>query len=159
MNTSSKFLKRQLADGILNGNGYALDLGCGRGVDALFLARRGYRVEAVEKNATHTSTLDELARNHNPTVQVFHQKIEEFEITRQNYSLIIARNSLSFISDSATVMRVVGDMVHGLKPEGMLCFTLFGNRDGWSRRTDMSFFEYEAIVTALEDLPVSVYYR
>ncbi len=143
-------------DRILNG-GRALDLGCGAGRESLFLAQHGYEVEAVDKDSAHVEQLDARARGGNLPLKALNLKIEKFEILPHNYSLIIARHSLSFIPDLPTVMSVIKNMVGGLKSEGMVCFTLFGNRDGWTGRADMSFFEYEPVIALLKSLPLCLY--
>jgi SAM-dependent methyltransferase len=158
MPTGSIFFRRQLADGILS-DGRALDLGCGIGRESLFLAQHGYQVEAVDKDAAHTKSLSARAREDDLPVRVSTTRIEQFEILSQRYSLIVAKHSLPFIADAAVVMRIIKNMVGGLKAEGLVCFTLFGNRDGWNARPDMSFFEYSTVIAHLETLPISLYCR
>ncbi|BBG03316.1 MULTISPECIES: SAM-dependent methyltransferase [Pseudonocardia] len=50
----------ETVDGVQPGT--ALDLGCGAGGDALFLARRGWRVTAVDVSAVATGRLADLAQ-------------------------------------------------------------------------------------------------
>ncbi|OLF18053.1 class I SAM-dependent methyltransferase [Actinophytocola xanthii] len=48
--------------------GSALDAGCGRGADALWLARQGWRVTAVDVSPTAVDKARELAEHHDATV-------------------------------------------------------------------------------------------
>jgi tellurite methyltransferase len=158
METSSNFFRKQLADGVLNG-GCALDLGCGTGRESIFLARQGYQVEAIDRNAAHVEQLNAETREDNLSVKAIQARIEDYQIVPNKYSLITARHSLSFIPDATRVLRIIKTMIDGLKPDGMVCFTLFGTRDGWSSRTDMTFFEYGPMIAFLDSLPLSLYYR
>lgn len=48
--------------------GSALDAGCGRGADALWLARQGWHVTAVDVSPTAVSAAKELAMQHGPDI-------------------------------------------------------------------------------------------
>jgi SAM-dependent methyltransferase len=48
--------------------GSALDAGCGRGADALWLARQGWRVTAVDVSPTAVSAATDVAARHEPDV-------------------------------------------------------------------------------------------
>lgn len=151
------FLKKILDEKLLTNVGRTLDLGCGNGADAQELAALGYTVDVVEKDTAHKKTLAALSQK---TSVVSHTvAIENFKIQKGTYTLIIANNSLPFVSDKERVTRVITDSVAGLTPKGVLYFTLFGPRDAWAAKPTMSFFSYDEALSLLETLPVQIYHR
>ena len=68
--------------------GSALDLACGPGRNALYLARHGWRVTAVDGSATAI----ELLRGSNPSIDTHRADLEagEFQVEPEAYDLVLS---------------------------------------------------------------------
>ncbi len=120
----------------------ALDLGCGRGVDAAYLTGLGYEVTAVDVEPYYAGAIV--------------RDLSRFVIEPAVYSIIICHNVLPFILSKKEVTRIIHDMTAGLRPGGVAYFTVYGPNSGFKDRSDMSFFTYDEILAVVESLPVDV---
>ncbi|WP_280403148.1 class I SAM-dependent methyltransferase [Nocardia brasiliensis] len=115
--------------------GAALDLGCGNGADALWLARRGWRVTAVDISAVAVARLAELAAAHGLGAQVRperHDMRESFPLGR--FDLITAHYlHTPFDLDRAAVLRRAA---HALRVGGLLLVVDHGSTAPWSWQQD-----------------------
>jgi len=111
--------------------GEALDLGCGDGGDALWLARQGWQVTAVDISAVAVERLTVLAASHGLGGQVTavrHDLGEGFP--RGGFDLICAHylHTPSGL-DRATVLR---SAAHALRANGRLLIVDHGSAAPWS---------------------------
>ncbi len=90
--------------------GRALDIAAGNGRNALFLARQGYKVDAVDIS---DEGLKELSGRH-AHVHPVCADLDLFRIPKERYQLIIDINFLD--------RRLVPAICEGLKPGGVLIF-------------------------------------
>lgn len=79
--------------------GNALDLGCGRGRHALFLAREGFTVDAVDKDETAIAMLIRAARSEPfaDRIATHGVDVRTFPLTKR-YALVNVFNVLHFMS-------------------------------------------------------------
>ncbi len=138
---------------LLDNSGKVLDLGTGPGYESVALAEHGYDVIAVDKDFSNFK-----AAGHE-RIRTIQKDIADFDIEDEAYNIIIAKNSLPFLADKKTVKKVVGNMANGLAKNGILYFTLFGPKDEWFGKIEMSFFEYEEIMAFLNTLPIEFIHR
>ncbi|GGU90766.1 methyltransferase [Actinomadura cremea] len=115
--------------------GDALDLGCGAGGDALWLARRGWRVTAADISAVAVERLAALARSHgldDRVVPVRHDLHASFP--QGEFDLVCAHYlHTPFDLDRATVLR---SAAHALRPDGRLLVVDHGSTAPWSWNQD-----------------------
>ncbi|MEU9888750.1 class I SAM-dependent methyltransferase [Sphaerisporangium sp. NPDC051011] len=115
--------------------GDALDLGCGNGGDALWLARQGWHVTAVDISAVAVERLATLARSYNlgdHVITVRHDLQESFPQGR--FDLICAHYLHTPLDlDRATVLRAAA---HVLRPGGRLLIVDHGSTAPWSWNQD-----------------------
>jgi cyclopropane fatty-acyl-phospholipid synthase-like methyltransferase len=78
--------------------GKALDLGAGRGDNAIFLTGKGFQVTAVELRKDLSETIKKRAKKNKVKINVKNQNIKDFVIQPDQYSFISAINSLHFLS-------------------------------------------------------------
>lgn len=132
-------LIRQLA---LSEIEFALDLGCGRGDDTIYLASLGYIVSAIDKESyfNAATVID----------------IRDYQIEAGKFSVIICNNVLPFISRKEDVYEVVRKIISGLGKNGAAFLTFYGHRSGFRDMKDMSFFEYEEILNFLQGFKVTL---
>ena len=88
----------------------ALDIAAGNGRNALFLARKGFSVDAVDISEVG---LAKFAGSH-PNIQTVCADLDEFEIPADRYDLIL---NIKFLN-----RRLYSNIQAGLKPEGVLIF-------------------------------------
>jgi SAM-dependent methyltransferase len=94
-------------------HGTALDIAAGQGKNALFLARQGFRVEAVDISETALAHMVGRASNLYPVCV----DLDLFDIPRERYDLIA---NIRFLS-----RRLLPQILEGLKPGGVLIFEAF----------------------------------
>src|SRR3989339_830366 len=93
--------------------GKALDLACGTGRNSLFLAEKGFRVDAVDISRT---AIDRVAGLH-PGITARCLDLDTWEIPENEYDLIL---NIRFLD-----RRLFPGITAGLKPGGVLIFESF----------------------------------
>ncbi len=116
---------------------FAIDLGCGNGVDTIELLRRGWRVLAIDREpgaiewVRRRAAPDQLDR-----LETKVSSLEEVELPTSD--LVNASYSLPFCSPhsfDALWSRIQASLRSG----GRFAGNLFGDRDGWSTNSHMTF--------------------
>lgn len=77
--------------------GPVLDIGCGDGRDAVFLARKGFEVTAIDVRQKTIDTARELAKNSDAVVNFLLKDVREYAFPKNHYQAIITLNSLFFL--------------------------------------------------------------
>ncbi|QFG22663.1 bifunctional 2-polyprenyl-6-hydroxyphenol methylase/3-demethylubiquinol 3-O-methyltransferase UbiG [Actinomadura sp. WMMB 499] len=115
--------------------GRALDLGCGNGGDALWLARQGWRVTATDIAAVAVERLTALARSHgldDRITAVRHDLRTSFP--EGAFDLVTAHYlHTPFDLDRSAVLRTAA---HALHPDGLLLVVDHGSTAPWSWNQD-----------------------
>ncbi|MFF3765203.1 class I SAM-dependent methyltransferase [Streptomyces sp. NPDC001922] len=111
--------------------GDALDLGCGNGGDALWLARLGWQVTAVDISAVAVERLAALARSHGLGDRVTTVRADlDTTFPPGTFDLVCAHYlHTPFGLDRATVLR---SAAHALRPGGRLLVVDHGSAAPWS---------------------------
>lgn len=131
-----------------------LDMGCGDGSLAILMAEHGLSVEAVDASAVEINKLN--AKKGVLDIKTFCEDIRQFNFEKNKYRLILARHLFSFIADKKEVQRLIVACAESLVSGGQMGFTLFGHKDDWRDRKDMSFFELDEITAILEKSGVNI---
>ncbi|MEV6420189.1 class I SAM-dependent methyltransferase [Streptomyces sp. NPDC051662] len=115
--------------------GDALDLGCGDGGDALWLAGQGWRVTAVDISAVAVERLAGLARSHGLADRVVAERHDLQESFPQGEFDLICAHYLQtpYDLDRATVLRWAA---HALRVGGRLLVVDHGSTAPWSWNQD-----------------------
>lgn len=115
--------------------GDALDLGCGQGGDALWLAGQGWRVTAVDISAVTVERLAALARSHGLGDRVTAVRTDLHKsFPPGGFDLVCAHYlHTPFDLDRATVLRAAA---HALRPGGRLLVVDHGSAAPWSWNQD-----------------------
>ena len=123
--------------------GAALDIGCGPGVDAKYLAENGFTVEALDFSEDSVKQTRELCKNLNVTV--LQESINDFAIEAEKYSLIFSWNTLPYLQKTEAE-NVLRKSYAGMAKYGTLIFTVFGAEDDWVKSKEAeSFFTIEEV--------------
>lgn len=73
----------------LNNGKYLLDVGCGEGADAVFFAKSGFQVTALDTNETHLDRLQAFINNNSLTnVSVVNTNVLDFQYPQLHYDVI-----------------------------------------------------------------------
>ncbi|MFI0417868.1 SAM-dependent methyltransferase [Spongiactinospora sp. 9N601] len=115
--------------------GDALDLGCGNGGDALWLARQGWRVTATDISAMAVERLAALARAHGLGDRIAAERHDLRDSFPQGEFDLISAQYLHtpFDLDRAAVLRTAA---HALRPDGLLLVVDHGSTAPWSWNQD-----------------------
>ncbi|WP_328336609.1 class I SAM-dependent methyltransferase [Streptomyces violaceus] len=116
-------------------SGDVLDLGCGDGGDALWLARRGWHVTAVDISAVAVERLSALARAHGLGDRVTTVRADLLESCPPGQFDLVCAHYLHtpFDMDRAIVLR---SAAHALRPGGRLLVVDHGSAAPWSWNQD-----------------------
>ncbi|MFE9406452.1 class I SAM-dependent methyltransferase [Streptomyces sp. NPDC006530] len=116
-------------------SGRALDLGCGNGADALWLARRGWQVTAVDISSEAVARLTELARARGLDDRVTGEQHDLHEsFPEGGFDLITAHYlHTPFDLDRSSVLR---NAAQALRPGGRLLVVDHGSTAPWSWNQD-----------------------
>ncbi|BBO72379.1 SAM-dependent methyltransferase [Desulfosarcina alkanivorans] len=101
--------------------GKALDIACGNGRNSIFLAKKGFVVDAVDISTVATNRL----AGENPNIHVACLDIDSWQIIPNRYDLIV---NVRFLD-----RRLFPMIREGLKPGGVLIFESFldGHKDAY----------------------------
>lgn len=113
--------------------GRAVDLGCGVGHAVVWLAEKGWEVEAVDINPEALLIVSErLTDETRPRVKLSESMLEEVSLAPGAYDLVVAAFSLFFIRSRADFYRVWAKIGAALKPGGLFLGTFMGPHDDWA---------------------------
>lgn len=98
-----------------------LDAGCGPGVTSLTLARRGYRVTAIDTDPAKIETLRLLARSHGQSLATRLASVCELPFRDSSFDKVLCAEVLEHVEDDR---RAVSELARVLRPEGILVITV-----------------------------------
>ncbi len=120
--------------------GIALDLGCGSGAEAEFLAKNGFMVDAIDKSDAAIGYTTDRCKG--LTVDPIQGDFRDFNLRPNYYAIAVAINSLPFVQKDEC--HVLLKAVQGsLKPGGAVVIAVYGPKHAWAKRMDMSFWTLE----------------
>jgi SAM-dependent methyltransferase len=96
-----------------------LDLGCGMGLHALELTRRGYQVTGLDRTALYLDAARESARKEHLNVEFVLGDMIEFKRSDAfDFVICVDTSGLSYSPDPETDRRIVGNVLTSLRPGG-----------------------------------------
>ena len=135
--------------------GFAVDLGCGDGRDAIELLRRGWSVLAVDAAPAAIERL--RARPDLPAGAALGCLCRRFEDAAwPTADLVNASFSLPLCAPDRFA-ELWARIVASLKPGGRFAGQLYGERDGWAGRPGMTHMDRAAAERLLDDLHVELF--
>lgn len=120
----SPFLVHYLQKYSVPCRGAGLDLGCGQGRNALFLAREGFSMLAVDSSSEAIAGLSEQADAQKLAVLGQVADMAQVSIEPDRFQLIVANTSLDHLP-AAQGDRLAQAMIAGLAPGGYLFVSVF----------------------------------
>lgn len=101
-------------------SGRALDVGAGEGAYALWLAARGWRVDAMDISADGIARLRERARQHGLTVESWVGSAADQEFAAGAYDLVICSGDVLNFFRKTEAKRIIERLGHAAKPGGCI---------------------------------------
>lgn len=108
--------------------GEALDIGAGRGDNAIFLAQKGFSVTAIEIKKEAAEIIESRAKENEVSLNVVNQDAKIFPIEKDRYTFISTMNSLNFFSKEE-FSALIENIKQGLKKEGVCVIAMFTSND------------------------------
>ena len=109
--------------------GEAIDIGCGEGRNALFLAQYGFHVHAVDQSSHGIHKLENYARSHNvANIRYSIADIRTFPLEASFYDVIVAVTILDHLNEEDG-KRVASSILSALKPGGLIYLEVFTIHD------------------------------
>lgn len=135
--------------------GFAIDLGCGAGVDAAEILRQGWKLLAIDQQPEALELLRQrtppsLLGNLTGQVATFDQ------VQLPQADLIWSSMSLPFCPPEY-FPRLWTDILHALKPGGLFAGDLFGERSFWAREKGITILTEERVKAMLAELQIELY--
>ena len=109
--------------------GRAVDLGCGHGRNAVFLARHGFSVEAVDYSQAAIEWARERVKETGTTVQLRHQSVFDLDLEVGGYDLVYDSGCFHHLPPHRR-LPYVELVVDALKPGGWFGLTCFRPEGG-----------------------------
>jgi cyclopropane fatty-acyl-phospholipid synthase-like methyltransferase len=120
-----------LRDGIIT-PGKVLDLGCGAGRNAIFLAENGFEVDAVDLSITSLEWAKERADERGLSINFIHENIFEMNIHEEEYDFIYDSGCFHHLAPHRRIT-YIELLQKGLKEKGhfgITCFLVGGSLGG-----------------------------
>lgn len=130
----------------------AVDLGCGAGVETRALVAAGWRVTAIDSDATFRARIADMLAD--GSVEGLVRDLRSAELPAA--SLVHSSMTLPFMGPDAFPL-VWGRIRAALEPGGWLGVDLFGPRDDWRDEQELVFHsvaEAEGLVAGLVDVRI-----
>lgn len=108
--------------------GVVLDIGAGEGRNSIFLAKRGFKVEAIDINAESLKKCKRFAKKHNLPITASVIDVRKFKFEKEKYSLVISINALDFLQLKDT-KKLITKIEYSLVPGGIFYLDGFSAKD------------------------------
>ena len=137
-------------------SGSVLDLGCGVGRDTLFLAKKGFRVTAVEKNTQALAGLKEIARLKKLRVNVQWKDIATY-MPKNKFDMVLSNMVLHFLPNHEQKVQILAMQKH-TKKGGMNIVSSYTDKN--KKETRPNLIHAGSLKKAYEDARWSIlHYR
>jgi len=109
--------------------GNALDIGCGKGKNAVFLSKNGFNVDAIDKNPENIDALKEyIQKNNIRNLNTQTIDVNNFNFEPYKYNFIIASYSLMFFKLS-DLITLINKIKKSAAKNGFVYFSVFSTKE------------------------------
>jgi len=116
-----------------------LDLGCGEGKDALFLAKKEHKVTAIDISESAINKLNERAKEEKLKIKTEIMDLSNYKI-KENYDVMIALASIHFIREKKELYNLIKNIKSKTKKKGYNVITVFRKGDSSQKKFGMYYF-------------------
>lgn len=140
-----------------------LDLGCGQGRDAIYLAKRGFKIIAVDNSETAIKQLDQRIKEMSvDNIEAICSDVLSFSIEPGKYKAIIAINVLQLLPREQCLM-LVGDLKGKITDDGLIIIKAFTVADSGFIKTrnnkTNTFFQQNELKELFSDFKIIHYFE
>lgn len=125
----------------------AIDLGCGSGNESVYLLKKGVNVTCIDYKLNKSYILDRLNDDEIKLVSFIESSFEDVVLPKND--LVMAFFSIPFCNPD-NFDELWDKIYDSIEVNGYFIGQLFGNRDAWRRRKDISTFKIEKVKEYLE---------
>jgi len=138
-----------------------LDLGCGFGEDSIFMAEKGFKVTAVDKNPEKIEQLEQTILNKKlqNKIKTINQDIRDFVIEKDKYSLISLYNVLQFLPKKRC-LKMIDHVKNSLVKHGIIVISAFTDKDPLFKKENKktkTFFTPQELKNLFQDFKIIFY--
>ena len=138
-----------------------LDFGCGLGKDSIFMAKKGFKVTAVDKNQKKIEKLKQTIfdKKLGNKIEVINQDIGDFIIEKDKYSLISLYNVLQFLPKRHS-FKIIEQVKNRLLKHGIVVISAFTDNDPLFEKENKeikTFFTHQELKKLFEDFKIIFY--
>lgn len=135
-----------------------LDLGCGQGKEAFFLAKKGFNVTAVDSSKVAIKQIKEKAEKNKLPIRAICRNATNYKIKNSKYDIIAAMNVLQFL-EKEEVMNLIKNIKTGLKNNGLIVLSAFTTKDAsrQSKKKLRYYFKSEEMKRYFKDFKILYY--
>ena len=136
--------------------GDVLDLGCGSGNNSLFLAKRGFKVIAIDMSSKKLLELKNEAKKKSllNKINIINANLNDFKF-HKIYSAIISTNTLHFLQKNK-VLEIIKNMKNFTIKNGLNIVSVF-TKNGQLKSDKIHFFENEELKKLYNDWEILFY--
>jgi SAM-dependent methyltransferase len=135
-------LAQWMAEGLIR-PGHAIDIGCGNGRNAIFLARHGFSVQAIDLSGAAIAWAREHAARAGVAVSFAQANVFEMDLAAPSYDLIYDSGCFHHMPPHRRA-QYVDLLTAALRPGGWLCLTCF-RPEGGSGYSDAEVYERRSL--------------
>lgn len=118
----------QIAWKKVQSSSWFLDLGCGQGRDSLFMAKKNFKVTAVDISKEGIRNIDLMAKKYDLDIRTVSQDIKNFKINNNRYTIINIFDALHFL-EKKDALELIKKVKKNLKQGGFVIISDFSTKD------------------------------
>lgn len=135
--------------------GKILDLGAGEGGDAIFLAKKGFDVKAIDISETAINKIKKIAKKEKVSIKAEAADLETYKI-KQNYDAIISFAAIHFLKKQQ-INKIIKDMKEHTNKGGINIIMVFRKGDPTEKEFDMHYFKDQELKEYYKDWQILEY--
>ena len=138
-----------------------LDLGCGQGKDALFMAKNNFQVTAIDSSEVAINQLDKTAENEGlKNLTSIKVDVRNFQIEKNKYDIIYGGNVLQFLKKDEA-KKIIEHIKENVAPDGFVILTSFTTDDQLydKSKENRTFFEPREMLNFFKDFKIIHYFE
>ena len=115
----------------------ALDVGCGDGRNAIFLAKRGYSVTCIDNSIEALKKIENRLKGTRirRKLKLINRNLKQFYLEKEHYDLIMCIRTFHEIGKKTT-LNIIRQMQHLTRPRGINYLAFFIHRKGTYMKKD-----------------------
>lgn len=140
-------------------NSKILDLGCGQGIDSLFLSKNGFSVTAIDSSDVAINQIkikkDKFKLDN---LELICGDINNFNIEKNKYQVIICRNVLNFL-DKDKALKILNNLQDNIQKGSYIIIEVFTKNDPsfLSDNKFISYFEEQELLKVFSGYKILYY--